>query len=137
MTNYSLWHFRPFVDAVFRMRESRSAVLKMLKGAEEEAREDRRVAVFPPAYREDATPHERRFDFSPTAKEACRSGSVAAGLRVAKVIFVGDVAVGKTCLINRCAFRCKVENLINSIQTAADPQLSDLIKSGNSLSRCV
>ncbi|XP_051933679.1 ras-related protein Rab-34-like [Hippocampus zosterae] len=64
-------------------------------------RKDRIIPQFPHCFREDAALHVER-DFNPKVKAACqeqRTGTV--GFKIAKVIVVGDLAVGKTCLINR------------------------------------
>jgi len=84
---------------VFRsMRGSRSAVYKMLK---DRADKDRQINTFPRPYRSDATPYQQ-LDFSRIVKEACSSSRpVMTGLKISKAIFLGDVAVGKTCLVNR------------------------------------
>ncbi|KAJ9575071.1 hypothetical protein L9F63_007732, partial [Diploptera punctata] len=80
------------------MLESRSAVYKMLK---DKAHKDREIEVFPRPYRSDATPY-KQYDFSRIVKEACSfSRPVMTGLKISKAIFLGDVAVGKTCLVNR------------------------------------
>ena len=80
------------------MLESRSAVYKMLR---DKAHMDRQVDTFPRPYRSDATPY-KQCEFSRVVKEACSfSRPVMAGLKISKAIFLGDVAVGKTCLVNR------------------------------------
>ncbi|XP_067007039.1 ras-related protein Rab-34 [Anabrus simplex] len=80
------------------MLESRSAVFKMLR---DKAHKDRQINVFPEPFRSDATPYTQ-LDFSRPVKEACISSKpVMAGLKISKAIFLGDVAVGKTCLVNR------------------------------------
>ncbi|CAG2056008.1 unnamed protein product [Timema podura] len=80
------------------MYESRSAIYKMLK---DQAHKDRQINVFPAPYRSDATPYTQQ-DFSKVVKEACTtSRPVMAGLKISKAVFLGDVGVGKTSLINR------------------------------------
>nr|CAD7203246.1 unnamed protein product [Timema douglasi] len=80
------------------MYESRSAIYKMLK---DQAHKDRQINVFPAPYRSDATPYKQQ-DFSKVVKEACTtSRPVMAGLKISKAVFLGDVGVGKTSLINR------------------------------------
>nr|CAD7412603.1 unnamed protein product [Timema cristinae] len=80
------------------MFESRSAIYKMLK---DQAHKDRQINVFPAPYRSDATPYTQQ-DFSKVVKEACTtSRPVMAGLKISKAVFLGDVGVGKTSLINR------------------------------------
>ncbi|XP_061136324.1 ras-related protein Rab-34a isoform X2 [Syngnathus typhle] len=64
-------------------------------------RKDRIIPQFPQCFCEDAALQAGR-DFNPKVKAACqqqRTGTV--GFKIAKVIVVGDLAVGKTCLINR------------------------------------
>ena len=53
------------------------------------------------AYHPDATPFQR-LNFHQKVKDACqqnRTGTV--GMRICKAVIVGDVAVGKSCLVNR------------------------------------
>ncbi|KAM9801686.1 ras-related protein Rab-34-like [Neosynchiropus ocellatus] len=55
----------------------------------------------PQCFREDAAFHTKK-DFNNQVRTACqqqRTGTV--GFKISKVIVVGDLAVGKTCLINR------------------------------------
>lgn len=62
---------------------------------------DRIITRFPQAYHPDATPY-MKMNFHPTVKEACanhKTGTV--GLKICKAVLVGDVAVGKSCLVNR------------------------------------
>ncbi|KAK7481579.1 hypothetical protein BaRGS_00027228 [Batillaria attramentaria] len=62
---------------------------------------DRIITQFPPPYHQDATPY-KTLSFHPKVKAACaenRTGRV--GLKICKAVIVGDVAVGKTCLVNR------------------------------------
>ncbi|CAG08968.1 unnamed protein product, partial [Tetraodon nigroviridis] len=64
-------------------------------------RKDRVIARLPQCFRKDAALHTKE-DFSNKVKTACqeqRTGTV--GFKISKVIVVGDLAVGKTCLINR------------------------------------
>ncbi|XP_049809883.1 ras-related protein Rab-34-like [Schistocerca nitens] len=80
------------------MLESRSAVFKMLR---DKAYKDRQINSFVPPYNTDATPY-RQTDFSLEVRETCKSNaSITTGLKISKAIFIGDVAVGKTCVINR------------------------------------
>lgn len=61
---------------------------------------DRILTKFPQPYR-DETPY-KETEFESKVREAClanKTGTV--GLQVSKVIVVGDVSVGKTCLVNR------------------------------------
>ncbi|XP_041350284.1 ras-related protein Rab-34-like [Gigantopelta aegis] len=62
---------------------------------------DRVVSKFPQAFHPDATPYPK-INFHPKVKAAAaenRTGRV--GLKISKAVFVGDVAVGKTSLVNR------------------------------------
>ncbi|KAH9524498.1 Ras- protein Rab-34 [Bulinus truncatus] len=62
---------------------------------------DRVITKFTPAFHPDGTPYTK-VNFHPKVKAACsenRTGRV--GLKITKAVLVGDVAVGKTCLVNR------------------------------------
>uniref|UniRef100_A0A8C5GVT8 Ras-related protein Rab-36 n=1 Tax=Gouania willdenowi TaxID=441366 RepID=A0A8C5GVT8_GOUWI len=64
-------------------------------------RRDRIIAQLPQCFRKEAAVHTLN-DFNNKVKTACqeqRTGTV--GFKISKVIVVGDLAVGKTCLINR------------------------------------
>ncbi|NXB72590.1 RAB34 protein, partial [Donacobius atricapilla] len=64
-------------------------------------RRDRVIAELPPCFRKEAALHTRPA-FHPTVASACqeqRTGVV--GFKISKIIVVGDLSVGKTCLINR------------------------------------
>ncbi|XP_015736168.1 ras-related protein Rab-34 isoform X2 [Coturnix japonica] len=64
-------------------------------------RRDRVVADLPQCFRKEAALHTRP-EFHPSVSSACqeqRTGTV--GFKISKIIVVGDLAVGKTCLINR------------------------------------
>ncbi|XP_055654062.1 ras-related protein Rab-34 isoform X1 [Falco peregrinus] len=64
-------------------------------------RRDRVIADLPPCFRKEAALHAR-VAFHPTVASACqeqRTGTV--GFKISKIIVVGDLSVGKTCLINR------------------------------------
>ncbi|XP_075892540.1 ras-related protein Rab-34-like isoform X2 [Nelusetta ayraudi] len=64
-------------------------------------RKDRVITQLPLYYRKEAALHWKE-DFDNKVKVACqeqRTGTV--GFKISKVIVVGDLAVGKTCLINR------------------------------------
>ncbi|XP_033224319.1 NADPH--cytochrome P450 reductase isoform X5 [Belonocnema kinseyi] len=77
------------------MLETRSAVYKMIK---KEVHEDRKIKNWPPAFSSDITPYTER-DFSVQVRRFCATKSVAP--RISKMIVLGDVAVGKTSLVNR------------------------------------
>ncbi|NXE11687.1 RAB34 protein, partial [Lophotis ruficrista] len=64
-------------------------------------RRDRVIADLPPCFRKEAALHTRPT-FHPRVASACqeqRTGTV--GFKISKIIVVGDLSVGKTCLINR------------------------------------
>uniref|UniRef100_A0A8C5PH62 Ras-related protein Rab-34 n=1 Tax=Leptobrachium leishanense TaxID=445787 RepID=A0A8C5PH62_9ANUR len=64
-------------------------------------RRDRIVAELPQCFTKEACLHTRDT-FHPKVKTACkqqRTGTV--GFKISKVIVVGDLSVGKTCMINR------------------------------------
>ncbi|XP_075217969.1 ras-related protein Rab-34-like [Lycorma delicatula] len=65
-----------------------------------EAPIDRQIFNFPVPFKRDATPYQT-YDFNKIVKESCSSHSTISGLKISKVIFMGDVSVGKTSLINR------------------------------------
>lgn len=62
---------------------------------------NRVINSFPQAYDLLSTPYQKN-NFHPRVRQACqdrRTGCV--GLKISKAVLVGDVAVGKTCLVNR------------------------------------
>ncbi|RUS80541.1 hypothetical protein EGW08_011681, partial [Elysia chlorotica] len=62
---------------------------------------DRIITKFSQAFHSDATPYQK-VNFHPRVKAACqenRTGRV--GLKITKAVLVGDVSVGKTCMVNR------------------------------------
>ncbi|NWI52743.1 RAB34 protein, partial [Calyptomena viridis] len=64
-------------------------------------RRDRVIADLPPCFRKEAA-LQTRPAFHSTVASACqeqRTGTV--GFKISKIIVVGDLSVGKTCLINR------------------------------------
>ncbi|KAK3913115.1 Ras-related protein Rab-36 [Frankliniella fusca] len=80
------------------MLQSRSVVLKMMQS---KACNDHCIDDFPKPFSHCFTPHKQN-DFSFTVREICSStGKFLNGLKISKVIFLGDVAAGKTSLVNR------------------------------------
>ncbi|XP_015190063.1 PREDICTED: ras-related protein Rab-34 [Polistes dominula] len=77
------------------MLETRSAVFKLMKT---NAHEERQIKKWPPPFSSAITPYYER-DFNDVVKQACAEKSFT--LRISKVIVIGDVAVGKTSLVNR------------------------------------
>ncbi|KAG1675344.1 Ras-related protein Rab-34 [Nymphon striatum] len=75
-----------------------SSCLKMMK---QTAEDDRCILRFPMPACSHATPY-KETDFNEEVKDLCLSNrSIKIGLKISKAIIVGDVAVGKTCLVNR------------------------------------
>ncbi|CAL1688742.1 unnamed protein product [Lasius platythorax] len=77
------------------MLETRSAVYKMMK---EKAHDERQIINWPPPFSSDITPYTES-DFGSLIRRTCESKNLT--LRISKVIVIGDVAVGKTSLVNR------------------------------------
>ncbi|XP_011340673.1 ras-related protein Rab-34 [Ooceraea biroi] len=77
------------------MLETRSAVYKMIKV---EAHDERKVTDWPPPFSSEITPYTES-DFGSLIRRTCDNKSLT--LRISKVIVIGDVAVGKTSLVNR------------------------------------
>ncbi|KOX67362.1 Ras-related protein Rab-34 [Melipona quadrifasciata] len=76
------------------MLETRSAIYKMI----EMARNDRQIENWPSPFSSDMTEYRRR-DFEPIVRHSCKTKRVT--LKIAKVIVIGDVSVGKSSLVNR------------------------------------
>ncbi|XP_050698784.1 ras-related protein Rab-34-like [Eriocheir sinensis] len=80
------------------MRLSRSAVYTMLQTR---AQKDRVVTSLPPPFIRQASPHTHD-DFHEEVRNAANGDHMLqAGLKISKMIVLGDVATGKTCLVNR------------------------------------
>ena len=56
------------------------------------------IRKWPSPYCMDMTPYHDR-DFNPVVRRVCAAQPLLP--RISKVIVLGDVAVGKTCLVNR------------------------------------
>ncbi|XP_035691800.1 ras-related protein Rab-34-like isoform X1 [Branchiostoma floridae] len=91
------------------MSSSRSARTAGAKVIARHASKDRVINSYPLVlgtmrsvpYRQDSTPY-LAFNFNPKVKAACSAQkAVTSSLRICKAIVIGDVAVGKTCLVNR------------------------------------
>ncbi|XP_078680727.1 ras-related protein Rab-36-like isoform X2 [Branchiostoma floridae x Branchiostoma belcheri] len=91
------------------MSSSRSARTAGAKVIARHASKDRVINSYPLVlgnmrcvpYRQEATPY-LSFNFNPKVKAACSAQkAVTSSLRICKAIVIGDVAVGKTCLVNR------------------------------------
>ncbi|XP_012255858.2 ras-related protein Rab-34 isoform X2 [Athalia rosae] len=79
------------------MMETRSAVYKMMKNT---AHEERQITKWQPPFLSDATPYVKR-DFDIHVREVCLSKQSISIPKISKAIILGDVAVGKTSLVNR------------------------------------
>lgn len=79
------------------MYESRSAIYKMMLP---EAAKNRKVMEMPKAFKLQASPYLQTEFFHCGGNSESNNPSLSC-LRIAKAIFLGDVAVGKTCIINR------------------------------------
>ncbi|XP_076397692.1 ras-related protein Rab-34 [Megachile rotundata] len=76
------------------MLETRSAVYKML----EVARKERQIDNWPPPFSSDITLYNER-NFDTIVRQSCMRKCIT--LKISKAIVIGDVSVGKSCLINR------------------------------------
>lgn len=83
----------------------------------------RSIDTFPLAHLTHATPYQR-FRFDGEVREFCEQDAVTHknNLRVAKCIFVGDIAVGKTCVINRFGYGIFTNNYKATIGVDFDVQ---------------
>lgn len=68
--------------------------------------DERIINKFPRPYSLECTPNQQQADFREKTKVACltdmkRKKLSEGWLKSSKVVMVGDVSVGKTCLINR------------------------------------
>lgn len=61
---------------------------------------DRQISNFPKPYKSNATPYMRN-SFSRSVIDVCRMSPISSSLRISKAIFLGDMSVGKTSLVNR------------------------------------
>ncbi|XP_014679404.1 PREDICTED: ras-related protein Rab-34-like, partial [Priapulus caudatus] len=82
---------------VSRTGRRETPCMKMLKS---EAERDRVIQKFPQAFHPGATPYATKTNFDPQVRSCC-SSSKSDRLKICKAVVVGDVAVGKTCLVNR------------------------------------
>lgn len=80
------------------MRPSRSSALKMML---DEAPSNRRISRLPEPLLTKFTSYANS-DFLPEVRAACTSDRfIATQLKISKVLLLGNVAVGKSCLVNR------------------------------------
>nr|CAG4648208.1 EOG090X0CJ3 [Moina brachiata]SVE93235.1 EOG090X0CJ3 [Moina brachiata] len=64
------------------------------------APEDRQLSRMPSPYASNCTPYEMSH-FPREIRELCKSSCTSAGLKISKAIVLGNVSVGKSCLVNR------------------------------------
>ncbi|KAG9431485.1 ras-related protein Rab-34-like isoform X1 [Apis mellifera carnica] len=76
------------------MLETRSAIYKIM----EVARDDRQIDKWPHPFSFEMTEYNER-DFNTIVKHSCKTKNLTS--KIAKAIIIGDVSVGKSCLINR------------------------------------
>lgn len=62
--------------------------------------ENRQINTFPRPFRGNVSPY-RNNEFSEVTKNVTERSEITASLKICKVIVIGDLAVGKTCIINR------------------------------------
>ncbi|CAH0556020.1 unnamed protein product [Brassicogethes aeneus] len=75
----------------------KSSISKMLS----EVSEDRKLNKFPEPYKIEITPY-KKMDFCENTYKFCKTENNLSNLfNICKIIVVGDVSVGKTCIINR------------------------------------
>ncbi|RWS08982.1 ras-related protein Rab-34-like protein [Dinothrombium tinctorium] len=88
-----------------------------------EYRLERAVASFPLPYNSDGTIY-REYRFSREVRDFCEQEALdpKAQLRVAKCVVVGDIGVGKTCLINRFGYNIFSNNYKATIGVDFDVQ---------------
>lgn len=107
------------------MYKSRSAVFQMLKA---QAERDRQIEIFPSPFISEATPY-KQYDFSKIVKESCKqSNLLLAGLKISKAIFLGDVGVGKTCLVNKFCHETFDKNYKATIGVDFEVERFDILK---------
>ena len=87
---------------------------------------NRAVSTFPSPYRGEATPYHR-YHFDPEVREYCAQEQLSSILRVSKCIVVGDIAVGKTCVINRFGYNIFTNNYKATIGVDFDVQKFTLL----------
>lgn len=79
------------------MNNRKTSIFKMIS----EIPEDRIIQTFPKPFISDCTEYNK-LDFSQETISACdQSHHISTNFKICKVIILGDVAVGKTCIVNR------------------------------------
>lgn len=63
--------------------------------------EERVISKFPAPYCLESTPYIRPDFSDKTRRECLKTGERREWHKICKVVIIGDVSVGKTCLVNR------------------------------------
>lgn len=89
---------------------------------------ERTVEKYPLAYCSDATPYQK-FRFDGCVREFCDRDVMTPKnhLRVAKCVVVGDISVGKTCMINRFGYNVFTNNYKATIGVDFDVQKFNIL----------
>ena len=107
------------------MYKSRSAVFKMIR---DHAERDRQIDIFPSPFKSEATPY-KQYDFSQIVKNTCKNNNLLfSGLKISKAIFLGDVGVGKTCLVNKFCHETFDNNYKATIGVDFEVERFDILK---------
>lgn len=87
----------------------------------------RTVSIFPSAYSSDSS--YRKYYFDGEVRDFCERDLTLAKThcRVSKCIFVGDISVGKTCLINRFGYNVFTNNYKATIGVDFDVQKFNIL----------
>ncbi|CAG2115854.1 unnamed protein product [Medioppia subpectinata] len=93
---------------------------------------NRVISKFVLPYDTSSTPYNNS-DFDPEVYDLCQQELGSNHLRVAKCIVVGDIAVGKTCLINRFGYNVYANNYKATIGVDFDVQKFEILNTPFSL----
>lgn len=95
-----------------------------------EAEEDKNCKIdkFPRPFSQDLTPY-KQVDFLPKVKSACYSYlPLMTGMKICKVIVLGDINVGKTSLVNRFCHQVFNYNYKATIGVDFEMERFDILK---------
>lgn len=100
-TNKKLLNTNKQRSLIISLKMTRSSVMTLM---DIPIPEERRISKFPKYYNDlYCSPYEND-DFSRIVREKCKQDQLYQSLlKVCKIIVIGDVCVGKTCLVNRWA----------------------------------
>uniref|UniRef100_A0A1B6D7M2 Ras-related protein Rab-36 n=1 Tax=Clastoptera arizonana TaxID=38151 RepID=A0A1B6D7M2_9HEMI len=79
------------------MLESRSATYKMIR---KDVPRDRQISIYPKPFKANSSPYLRN-NFRKSVIDMCKMSYISCSLKICKAIFLGDMSVGKTSLVNR------------------------------------